>query len=168
MKHMLLIAALLLPLPASAAVDDFARTKAAEQLVDLMNQLEPFDASIQASADAIVAPLISTMPCPATALPDVTKSLLGIVSYQNMRPYLVKTYAATFDFNELAVIRAFYQTSAGARLLKLSPQLKISMQEEAANMIGEKVPELQKTLAAHSKDAACPATEKQPAAEKTQ
>jgi hypothetical protein len=153
MRRALAILALLLPLTAQA--DDFARAHAAEQLIDLMNELSPFDAAFQNSSLGIVAPLVSNMPCPATALPDVQKTINSIFTYQQLRPYLIKTYAETFDFNELSVIRAFYLSTAGKRLLQLSPQLEVRMQEHSMKLMDAKLPELKKVLEAHSKDAAC-------------
>jgi hypothetical protein len=155
MKRALAIAAILFPLVAHA--DDFARTKAAEELVDLMNSISPFDQAFQNSSLGIVAPLVSTMPCPATALPDVQKSIVDIVNYRSLRPYLIKTYAETFDFNELAVIRAFYTSTTGKRLLQLSPQMEVAMQGHSLKLIQEKLPVLREVLNKHTKDAACAA-----------
>lgn len=152
-----LAAALALFLPLTANADDFARTTAAEQLVDLMNQLVPFDATLQQSSLAIIAPLAANMPCPAKAVPDLQKTLTGIITYKELRPYIIKSYAQTFDFNELATIKAFYQSNAGHRLLQLTPQLEANLQQQTVKMIETKLPELKKVIDTHNKDKACPA-----------
>ena len=152
-----LLALLLLAAPAQA--QDFARTTAATQLVDLMNQLDPFDDTLRQSAILSVAPLLSNLPCPEKALPAIEKSIAGI-RFATIRPALITAYAETFDYNELNVIRAFYQTPAGTRLLKLQPRLSAVVQQEVGKKMQGKLDQLAKDITTLAKDKTCQAAVK--------
>lgn len=168
MKRALIALALLLPLTAQAA-DDFARMQAATMLVDRMNELDPFDTAMKENSVLMLAPLLSTLPCPEKAAPELEKSLRETLDYKAIKPYLVKAYADTFDFNELNVIRAFYQTPTGTRLLKLQPKMDQSLQLQTAKLMEAKLPELKKMLAGYSDASQCkaPATKATTTTEKT-
>ena len=149
-----LLALLLLATPAVA--EEFARTTAATQLVDRMNELYPFDESIRQNVLVMLAPLFTKVPCPERLMPSIEKTLKAL-EFKAMRSTFIRAYAETFDYSELNLIRAFYDTPAGTKLLRLQPQMSAILQQETAKRLEGKLDQLTKDITALAKDKTCQA-----------
>ncbi|MBF0220021.1 MAG: DUF2059 domain-containing protein [Gammaproteobacteria bacterium] len=86
------------------------------------------------------------------ALADYRQVMLDFlnkyVSYESMRPQLVRLYTEAFSAAELKEINAFYMTSTGKKTLKMMPEMMAKGALISASLIQSNMSELQAMLAA--------------------
>lgn len=143
------------PPPVVAAPADPARLAAAARLVELVNLDATLDRTFVALAPVFAQAVIGIVTEDAgtrqviaaiDAKPDGRRRFVAILSQEYMRairsqyPALKQgaaaEYAALFTLDELEAITAFYGTAAGAKLLRLMPDLQERLAKRG-NMLGQ-------------------------------
>ena len=68
------------------------------------------------------------------------------MSYESMKPDLIRIYAETFTAGELAEIQDFYRTPTGQKTLKEMPTLTSRGAQLGAQRVQQNLPELEQML----------------------
>jgi uncharacterized protein len=80
------------------------------------------------------------------------KQLFGVIrdrlSYDHVKPALIKVYDESFTTDELTGINAFYRSPAGQAYLAKIPQITQKAMEAGSNLVSGAAPEIQKMTAA--------------------
>ncbi len=79
------------------------------------------------------------------------KQIFGIIrdrlSYERMKPELVRLYDESFTTDELLGINAFYKSPAGQAYLSKIPQLTQKAMQVGSNLMVDAMPQIQKMTA---------------------
>ncbi|MEP6810086.1 MAG: DUF2059 domain-containing protein [Chthoniobacterales bacterium] len=155
MKQILLALLLLNFIPVARAADDKAGSshyKAAEETLNLMDTPN----LLRQSIDQMVKLQVQQNPTIAP-YESVMRDFLGkYMSWESLKPDLVKLYMDEFSEAELGDINRFYQTPAGKKMVEKLPALMSKGAQMGAQRVQEHMSELQAAIEAQSK--------KQPAA----
>lgn len=146
MKHLLAAAIVMVPLVASAA--DFAREDSARQLVEYMNARHPFDADLQSSVDMMLMQFAKT-PCSEKTLPEISKLLKSTVTYERLKPAIIKSYAENYSFQELVDITTFFRSKSGALWLSKQRQQQADLQAFSKSLMDEQAASIKAVMDKH-------------------
>ena len=86
-----------------------------------------------------------------TPFKDIIRAFLQKhVSYDSLKPDMIRIYAETFTAAELKAINAFYRTDAGKKAIQKIPELMAKGGEIGVSRFQANVPELQALIKAES------------------
>lgn len=119
-----------------------ARLAAAEAMISSVDMEHPYARTMDAMIKSQVAqnPMLSQFE-------DVMRRFFDqYLSWQVVRPDLVRVYALTYTEDELRQLTAFYQTPLGRRLLETMPEVSRRSTEFTQRRVMEHMPELQQQI----------------------
>jgi uncharacterized protein len=154
-------AALGLARPARAQEPTPARMAAAEQLVASIDM----ESSYKRTMDSMIQAQIRQNPMIAQFEPTMRAFFDRYLSWQQVRPDMLRVYALTYTEDEMRQLMAFYQTPLGKRLLETMPEVAARSSELTQRRLMEHMPELQQQIMQQMQSgaAAAPATPATPA-----
>ncbi len=142
----LIIFGLILLLP-TLAVADSASEKEAEKLLDTMGM----EQLLERSMDQMLRVQLQQNPG-LVPFKEIIKTFLATyMSYDSLKPDLLKMYAAEFSASELKEINAFYATDVGKKTIQKMPTLMAKGGQIGSSRIQEHIGELQSAIEAESK-----------------
>jgi uncharacterized protein len=126
-------------------------TKADQLMQQMLGQYENiFNQQIGKSLSAL--PKGADQAAVENEVEEFQKRLFGVIrdqlSYDRVKPALIKVYDESFTTDELTGINAFYRSSAGQAYLAKIPQVTQRAMEAGSNLVGGAAPEIQKMTAA--------------------
>ena len=147
------------PAPAAHAVDpakmaqieDLLRLSNTEKLLpQMLGQFEgAFSQGLKQSIDSI--PGVADQPGLQADLESFKKQLFGVVreqlSYERLKPELIKLYDQTFTLEEMSGINAFYKSPAGQAYLAKVPLLTQKSTQIGVSLMSSAMPQIQKMTA---------------------
>jgi hypothetical protein len=140
----LVLVFLFLPSLSSA---DAASEKEAEKLLNLIDMEEVFAQSISQMLDVELQHDPALAPYRSVMLEFFSKYM----SYESMKPELLKIYSEAFTADELIEIRGFYATKTGKKTLKKMPTLMAQSSQIGIVRVQENMAELYSMIEAESK-----------------
>lgn len=126
---------------------DTASEKEAEKLLNLIGMEEVFAQSISQMLDVELQHDQALAPYRSVMLEFFSK----YVSYQSMKPELLKIYSEAFTADELREIRGFYATDTGKKTLEKMPTLMAESSQIGMMRVQENIAELYSMIEAESK-----------------
>ena len=136
-------AALALAHPARAQEEPTsARLAAAEAMMNSVDMQHPYERSVE----AMIKSQGQMNPAMAQYEDVMRKFFNQYLSWQAVRPDLVRVYALTYTEDELRQLTAFYQTSLGRRILETMPDLSRRSTELTQRRVMEHMPELMQQI----------------------
>lgn len=151
MKRILLALVLLNFIPLARAADDKAagssHYKAAEQTLTILDTPNLLKQSI----DQMVAIQVQQNPTMAPYEGALREFLSKYMSWESLKPDLIKLYMEEFSEAELNEINKFYQTPAGKKMVTKLPTLMAKGAQLGAGRMQAHMPELQATIEAQAK-----------------
>ena len=134
-------------LPAVFAQEGGSHQKAAEQVLTLMDM----EAVMSRTVDEMLKAQIQADPRIAP-FEDVMKRFLAkYMSWNSLKPDIVKLYMEQFTEQELNEITKFYQTPAGKKAVQSMPDLMSKGAQIGVQRVQEHMPELQAAIAEEAK-----------------
>jgi hypothetical protein len=128
-------------LPALALAQQPARTQAAA-LLDELDMQATLDQTIVVTLDAQIKAQPQLAPYRQTMLDFFRKYM----SYESLKPDMIKIYEEAFTEQELSELRAFYSTPVGRKSLAVVPSLMGKGAEMGQKRVEEHLPELAKMI----------------------
>jgi hypothetical protein len=136
-------AALALTRPARAQEEPTsARLAAAEAMMNSVDMQHPYERTIE----AMIKSQLQMNPATAQYEDVMRKFFNQYLSWQAVRPDMVRVYALTYTEDELRQLTAFYQTSLGRRILETMPDLSRRSTELTQRRVMEHMPELMQQI----------------------
>jgi hypothetical protein len=132
-------------------IDKFLKLTHADQMIQqMLGQFEEaFNQGFKKSLSAI--PNAANQPGLQADTDSFRKQLFGIVreqlSYDRLKPELIKLYDETFTAQELSGINTFYESPAGRAYLAKIPQLTKRSSQVGVNLMSAAMPQIQKMTA---------------------
>lgn len=131
-----------LTLAASPVWADEASTAQAEILLNTMG----FKDSVERSIEPMVVMQIQQNPQLTPYKQVMLTFYRKHLSYDSMRPDMVRIYSSAFTAAELADINAFYQTETGKKAIQKMPELMTQGMQLGAKRVKDHLPELEKMI----------------------
>ncbi len=160
MKRILLALALLNFIPLARAAEEKAaggtHYKAAEQMLTILDTPNLLKQSI----DQMVSIQVQQNPTMAPFEGALREFLGKYMSWETLKPDLIKLYMDEFSEAELGEINKFYQTPTGKKMVTKLPTLMSKGAQLGASRMQAHMPELQATIEAQAKKSATPAAAK--------
>ena len=149
---MRIVAMLVLTLmPVLALADDASKTAKVEQLIQLSNAEQSMKAVFEQMKNVQVAQLRKNVDIPAegkAAAEEIQTRILDLIAsdltFEKLRPTMVKAYLEVFTEDEIDGILGFYQSPAGKAMLQKTPQLMIRMMGATQQQTGDIAAEIKK------------------------
>lgn len=126
---------------------DAASEKEAEKLLNLIGMEEVFAQSISQMLDVELQHDPALAPYRSVMLEFFSKYM----SYESMKPELLKIYSEAFTADELREIRGFYATDTGKKTLEKMPTLMAESSQIGMMRVQENIAELYSMIEAESK-----------------
>lgn len=136
--------ALLCMSPISSA--DPASEKEAEKLLNLMGMEEALDQSMAQMLDVQLQQNPALAPYKEVMLEFLTKHM----SYDSLKPDMLKIYSEAFTASELREINDFYATDTGKKTIQMMPELMAQGAQIGAVRVQENIGELQAMIQAEA------------------
>jgi hypothetical protein len=134
----MLVAALLTPALVHAQSEPPATQAVVEQFVEIAHLNELFDNSIETMLKAQIQQSPELAP-----YEDIMRDFLKkYMSFESVKPDLVKLYQSSFSDADLLATIAFYRTPAGQRLLSKTPELMAGGAAIGEQRVKDHLPEL--------------------------
>ncbi len=146
MKRLCSISVAVALMVSSLAYSDSATEREAEKLFGLMGMQSAFEGSISQMLDLQLQQNPALTPYKGVMLTFFSKYM----SYESLKPDLVRIYVDAFTASELQQINAFYQTEAGRKAIEKMPELMAKGGELGAGRVRENAHELQAMIRAES------------------
>lgn len=141
-----LLIALMLAFSHGSNASDFAEQEAAEHeaatLFELVDMQSTIDDLIPKSIDIEIAKN-STLEPYREVIIEFTKKYM---SYEKIRPDLIKIYTKAFTYDDLRHITEFYRTETGKKTIKLFPQLFVEGNKMGQARVQQNIGELQRMM----------------------
>ncbi|MEO8160934.1 MAG: DUF2059 domain-containing protein [Arenimonas sp.] len=134
----LCLSSLALPSP---ALSQPARTQAAA-LLDQLDMQATLDQTIVVTLDAQIKAQPQLAPYRETMIEFFRKYM----SYQSLKPDMIRIYEEAFTEQELSELRAFYATPVGRKSLQVVPSLMAKGAEMGQKRVEEHLPELSRMI----------------------
>jgi len=125
---------------------DGASRKQAEILLKTMGTENLLEKAISQQLDVQISQNPSLIPYKQVMIDFFRKYM----SYQSLKPELLKIYAETFTAQELREVNAFYTTTTGQKAVKKMPELLAKASQLGATRIKENIQELQNMIKAET------------------
>jgi uncharacterized protein len=132
-------------------IQKFLKLTNADQMIQqMLGQFEgAFSQGFKNSLSAI--PNAANQPGLQADIDSFRKQLFGVVreqlSYDRLKPELIKLYDETFTVQELSGINAFYESPAGQAYLAKIPELTKKSSQVGVNLMSDAMPQIQKMTA---------------------
>ncbi len=130
----------------TAAYADEGSQKEAEALLKTLHM----DTLLGQSMDQMLALQIQQNPAMAPYRTIMDQFLKKYMSYESLKPDMIKLYAQTFSTQELKDLNAFYQTPTGQKAIQTMPQLMAQGAQIGNAKVQEHLPELQQQIQAEA------------------
>ena len=146
MRRIFVALMLLSLLPAAYGADETSHQKAAEQMLTLMDM----PTLLKQSVDQMVKMQVQQNPTIAPYEAVMRDFLAKYMSWDSLKPDMVKLYTEEFSEAELSELNKFYQTPTGKKMLGKMPTLMSKGAQIGSQRVQEHMPELQAAIAAEA------------------
>lgn len=130
----------------SMSAADIASEKEAEKLLNVMGMDQALEQSISQMLDVQLQQNPALAPYKGVMLEFLAKHM----SYESLKPDLLKIYSEEFTTDELKEINSFYATNIGKKTIEKMPTLMAQGSQIGAARIQENIGELQAMIKAES------------------
>ncbi len=145
-----ILAAVLLVMTGLLQADEVSKKLKAEQMLELTGSAKMMKESF-AQIQKMQASQLEKMELPAEAKPaaaEIQKRLMDMLaerlSWDRMRPTMVKLYMEIFTEDELNAIVSFYSTTAGQSMVAKMPQIMAKSMEMTMGLMSDVMPEIKR------------------------
>ena len=121
---------------------DSASKKEAENLLNMMGMKDALEQSIEQTLQIQIQQNPTLMPFKNVMMQFFQKHM----SYESLKPDMVKIYADAFTASELKELVAFYRTSTGKKTIEKMPQLMAQGGQIGAKRVQDNIQELQQLI----------------------
>lgn len=159
MRRIFIALMLLNVIPVVCGADEKAGTghqKAAEQMLTLMDM----PTLLKQSVDQMVKIQVQQNPTIAPYEAVMKEFLAKYMSWDSLKPDMIKLYMDEFTEAELGDLNKFYQTPVGKKMLGKMPTLMSKGAQIGSQRVQEHMPELQAAIAAEAQKNPSPAPPK--------
>jgi hypothetical protein len=125
---------------------DEASEKEAEKLLDMVGTQEVMEQSMSQMLDIQLQQNPALAPYKGVMMEFLNKNM----SYESLKPDLVKMYSEEFTSSELREINAFYSTNVGKKSIEKMPKLMMQGGQLGATRVQENINDLQAMIQAES------------------
>jgi hypothetical protein len=125
---------------------DAASEKEAEKLLDMVGTQAVMEQSMSQMLDIQLQQNPALAPYKGVMMEFLNKNM----SYESLKPDLVKMYSEEFTSSELREINAFYSTNVGKKSIEKMPKLMMQGGQLGATRVQENIGDLQAMIQAES------------------
>jgi hypothetical protein len=125
---------------------DAASEKEAEKLLDMVGTQAVMEQSMSQMLDIQLQQNPALAPYKGVMMEFLNKNM----SYESLKPDLVKMYSEEFTSSELREINAFYSTNVGKKSIEKMPKLMMQGGQLGATRVQENINDLQAMIQAES------------------
>ena len=130
----------------SMSLADVASEKEAEKLLDMVGTQAVMEQSMSQMLDIQLQQNPALAPYKGVMMEFLNKNM----SYESLKPDLVKMYSEEFTSSELREINAFYSTDVGKKSIEKMPTLMMQGGQLGATRVQENIGDLQAMIQAES------------------
>ena len=130
----------------SMSLADVASEKEAEKLLDMVGTQAVMEQSMSQMLDIQLQQNPALAPYKGVMMEFLNKNM----SYESLKPDLVKMYSEEFTSSELREINAFYSTNVGKKSIEKMPKLMMQGGPLGATRVQENINDLQAMIQAES------------------
>jgi hypothetical protein len=130
----------------SMSLADVASEKEAEKLLDMVGTQAVMEQSMSQMLDIQLQQNPALAPYKGVMMEFLNKNM----SYESLKPDLVKMYSEEFTSSELREINAFYSTNVGKKSIEKMPKLMMQGGQLGATRVQENINDLQAMIQAES------------------
>lgn len=130
----------------SMSLADAASEKEAEKLLDMVGTQAVMEQSMSQMLDIQLLQNPALAPYKGVMMEFLNKNM----SYESLKPDLVKMYSEEFTSSELREINAFYSTDVGKKSIEKMPTLMMQGGQLGATRVQENIGDLQAMIQAES------------------
>ena len=130
----------------SMSLADEASEKEAEKLLDMVGTQAVMEQSMSQMLDIQLQQNPALAPYKGVMMEFLNKNM----SYESLKPDLVKMYSEEFTSSELREINAFYSTNVGKKSIEKMPKLMMQGGQLGATRVQENINDLQAMIQAES------------------
>ena len=130
----------------SMSLADAASEKEAEKLLDMVGTQAVMEQSMSQMLDIQLQQNPALAPYKGVMMEFLNKNM----SYESLKPDLVKMYSEEFTSSELREINAFYSTNVGKKSIEKMPKLMMQGGQFGATRVQENINDLQAMIQAES------------------
>ena len=130
----------------SMSLADVASEKEAEKLLDMVGTQAVMEQSMSQMLDIQLQQNPALAPYKGVMMEFLNKNM----SYESLKPDLVKMYSEEFTSSELREINAFYLTDVGKKSIEKMPKLMMQGGQLGATRVQENINDLQAMIQAES------------------
>lgn len=130
----------------SMSLADAASEKEAEKLLDMVGTQEVMEQSMSQMLDIQLQQNPALAPYKGVMMEFLNKNM----SYESLKPDLVKMYSEEFTSSELREINAFYSTDVGKKSIEKMPKLMMQGGQLGATRVQENINDLQAMIQSES------------------
>ena len=130
----------------SMSLADVASEKEAEKLLDMVGTQAVMEQSMSQMLDIQLQQNPALAPYKGVMMEFLNKNM----SYESLKPDLVKMYSEEFTSSELREINAFYLTDVGKKSIEKMPTLMMQGGQLGATRVQENIGDLQAMIQAES------------------
>ena len=130
----------------SMSLADAASEKEAEKLLDMVGTQEVMEQSMSQMLDIQLQQNPALAPYKGVMMEFLNENM----SYESLKPELIKMYSEEFTSSELREINAFYSTNVGKKSIEKMPKLMMQGGQLGATRVQENIGDLQAMIQAES------------------
>lgn len=130
----------------SMSLADAASEKEAEKLLDMVGTQEVMEQSMSQMLDIQLQQNPALAPYKGVMMEFLNENM----SYESLKPELIKMYSEEFTSSELREINAFYSTNVGKKSIEKMPKLMMQGGQLGATRVQENINDLQAMIQAES------------------
>ena len=130
----------------SMSLADVASEKEAEKLLDMVGTQAVMEQSMSQMLDIQLQQNPALAPYKGVMMEFLNENM----SYESLKPELIKMYSEEFTSSELREINAFYSTNVGKKSIEKMPKLMMQGGQLGATRVQENIGDLQAMIQAES------------------
>lgn len=130
----------------SMSLADAASEKEAEKLLDMVGTQAVMEQSMSQMLDIQLQQNPALAPYKGVMMEFLNENM----SYESLKPELIKMYSEEFTSSELREINAFYSTNVGKKSIEKMPKLMMQGGQLGATRVQENINDLQAMIQAES------------------
>ena len=130
----------------SMSLADAASEKEAEKLLNMVGTQEVMEQSVSQMLDIQLQQNPALAPYKGVMMEFLNENM----SYESLKPELIKMYSEEFTSSELREINAFYSTDVGIKSIEKMPTLMMQGGQLGATRVQENIGDLQAMIQAES------------------
>ena len=130
----------------SMSLADAASEKEAEKLLDMVGTQEVMEQSMSQMLDIQLQQNPALAPYKGVMMEFLNENM----SYESLKPELIRMYSEEFTSSELREINAFYSTDVGKKSIEKMPTLMMQGGQLGATRVQENIGDLQAMIQAES------------------